>query len=89
MTEKMKDVVLESAAEILDKRKKINKSWVTDDILGLCDTMREKKTSWVALQYSNMNTKGIILDLMDNVISLLIRWLSNGISRTAFDTMRK
>lgn len=36
-----------------------------------------------------MNTKGIILDLMDNVISLLIRWLSNGISRTAFDTMRK
>lgn len=43
MTEKMKDMVLESAAEILDKRKKINKSWVTDDILGLCDTMRELK----------------------------------------------
>lgn len=60
MTKKMKDLLLESAAEILGSRRKINKPWATNDILDLCDTRWElkkmkKADPGVAWQHSNVN----------------------------------
>jgi hypothetical protein len=43
MTENMKNVLVESATKILDKKKKTNKPWITDDILNLCDKRQERK----------------------------------------------
>jgi hypothetical protein len=43
MTENMKNVLVESATEILGKKKKINKPWITDNIWNLCDKRRELK----------------------------------------------
>ena len=37
----IKDLLQESAAEVLGKRRKNNKPWVIDDILDLCDTRRD------------------------------------------------
>lgn len=60
MTEKMKDMILMSAAEIFGKRRKknVNKPWLMNAILALCDTRQElkkmKEDPEVACQYSNV-----------------------------------
>ena len=99
LTDNIKDVLQESAAEVLGKRRKKNKPWVTEDILDLCDTRRElKKTKRVspsaAQQYSVVN-KDIrkkmkeakekwIFDQCDNIEA----GMSKGNSKAAFDTLK-
>ena len=43
LTESVKEVLHETAAEVLGKRRKKSKQWITNDILDLCDERRELK----------------------------------------------
>lgn len=60
MIEKIKVALFESAAEMLDKRRIINKVWITNDILDFMYIRRalkkiEKIDSGVAWQYCDLN----------------------------------
>ena len=101
LTDNIKDVLQESAAEVLGKRRKKNKPWATDDILDLCDTRRDLKTKRVspsaAQQYSvvnkHINIRKKMKEAKEKSISDQCDNIEAGMSKgnnckTAFDTLK-
>ena len=99
LTESVKEVLHETAAEVLGKRRKKSKQWITNDILDLCDERRElKKTKNLnpeaREQYNakNRNIRRQMRQAKENWISEQCANIESGMKRgnikVAFDTLK-
>ena len=100
MTDNIKEVLQETAAEVLGKEKKKNKPWVTNDILNLCDERRElKKTKNDNSEATNMYNK-VNRNIRKQMREAKEQWISDqcdhidagmrsGNSKAAFDTLKR
>ena len=99
LTESVKEVLHETAAEVLGKRRKKSKQWITNDILDLCDERRElKKTKYLdpeaREQYNDKNRiiRRQMRQAKENWISEQCANIESGMKRgnikVAFDTLK-
>lgn len=82
------------AAKILSKRRKINKPWMSDDILNVCDTLkkRRREATEVVWQYScvDISRKSRTKEnFFNEQCEIINSCLSKGNNKTAFDTIRR
>ena len=99
LTDHIKTALQESAEEVLGRRRKKNKPWVTDDILDLCDKRRDlkktKKDNPEAAQHHRDVNKTIrkkMKEAKENWISEMCDNIDTGMrkgnSKMAYDTLK-